>query len=504
MKSFSTKHTLRFAVALAMLLVLLVACGNDATDTADEAGNFQGTITFWAYHYTPEEPSAANPNPPTVFWDVAAEWEALNPGVTIEFLTDLDTPEYLTWLATRMAGGDAPDIFWIHANHIITAAVPSGSAVVLNPFMERPNHYVEGNERWRDLFPDSVIRPKTDVNGDFYTVTGDYVGTAVFYNRELFAQAGVHSPTGFVTWSEYNEINRQLSEAGITPWGFSFGNDEEVFVGWFTRLFNTNFYFDDFYSLAILGEEGVRHINRAESLLGFVNGDFGVDNPQWIAWWELMKYQVDNFMPDGVVSAASTSDTILSQFLNQEIAMMWSGSWQPNTFRDANISFDYGSFPFPYPDPASSPFATAYNSSAAVGGPNAAFQYAVSTQRANSSMTDEKLESVIDWLMFISTPENNSRIVNELGIFIPTMVGAVPLEANAGLIQLLELDSYVLGEDFHMISPAFTSLYFRTFQMFLRGDMTLDEARESMRQMQMDELELAIAELDFDITAYIR
>ena len=85
-------------------------------------------------------------------------------------------------------------------------------------------------------------------------------------------------------------------------------------------------------------------------MIAFKNGYFGVDNDKWLAWWPIMKEQVDNYMPADSISAASTRTTIQTQFLSGDIAMIWEGSWAPNDFAAANISFRGRLLPVPLHD----------------------------------------------------------------------------------------------------------------------------------------------------------
>ena len=238
--------------------------------------------------------------------------------------------------------------------------------------------------------------------------------------------------------------------------------------------------------------------------IAFENGYFGVDNPTWIAWWELMKDQIDKYMPKDAITSASTRDTVFSQFTTGKIAMLWDGSWAPNNFRDASVSFDIGSFPFPYTTKESTEYSSDYNSAACVGGPYAAFQYAITSNKANSTMSDEKLEACVDFLMFSTTPDNDALICNDNGSFIPTVIGSTPSASNAGLVQLLNADDYVIDDGIISLGSAFNDIYYRTFQQYCRGDITLDEAKEAMRADLQDAVQTGIESLDVDITPYLK
>jgi len=478
---------LSLAICAALLLTVFAMGASAESDLT-----YQGTITMYAQALTPKEATETSRGL-SAFRQVADEWEALHPGITIEFLDEVTAgTDYQTWLKTKMAGGQAPDIFWQHASNINGGAIPAGANIDLGEALQRPNKYVEGNEHWIDMFPDSVNSANAGPNGEQPVINADYVGTAVYYNTELFEKAGIETPGSEVTWAQYCEICEQLKAAGITPWAFSFGNNESdtAYVNWFTRLFNTNFYYNDFPALAVTNPDKAT-LTSAEVMVAFKNGYFGVDNEKWLAWWPLMKEQVDKYMPADSISAASTRDTIQSQFFTGQIAMIWEGSWAPNDFAAANLSFEVGSFPFPYMDSAASEYATDAFVSGCVGGPYAAFQYAVTSPKANETMTDEKFEAIIDWLMYCTTPEADSLICNENGSFIPTVIGSTPSEANAGLVALLQADDHVVDDGMVTFSgTAFADLYYRTFQQFLRGDITLDDAKEMLR----DDLEETVDE----------
>ena len=52
-------------------------------------------------------------------------------------------------------------------------------------------------------------------------------------------------------------------------------------------------------------------------------------------------------------------------------------------------------------------------------------------------------------------------------------------------------------------NTAFNDLYYRTFQQYLRGDVTLDEAKDLLRDTQEETVDDYIDSLEIDITPYI-
>ena len=92
---------------------------------------------------------------------------------------------------------------------------PKGIAENLVPAFAEPNPYIEGNTAWNDVLNPTTQAYMTAPGGEIYVLNGDFVGTAFFYNKDLFTQAGIESaPT---TWAEIMTAAQTLKDAGITP-----------------------------------------------------------------------------------------------------------------------------------------------------------------------------------------------------------------------------------------------------------------------------------------------
>jgi len=524
-----TKRVL--AILLSLVLVLAMAgCGasgsNDAaapaetseeapaeTSEAEEGDSeaapatagelaYEGTISFYAQAYQPGEPTESNPEPPVELRRLAEEWQAMHPGIDIDFITAPDG-DYEMWLMTQLSGGQAPDIVWAQNAHLRGGSTfPVGSFTNLRPFMdERPNHYVDGNAAWTDLFHDSILQQLYDSNGELWQLNGDFVATAVVFNQAMFESAGITDVP--LNWTEYIEVSEKLQEAGHTPWAFPFSNDGGALdrFTWLARLFYTNYYGPQFEEMAVLGSETA--LSPAEVALAFVNGIYDVNDPMYLSWWQFIKDQT-KYMPDDFLSATNDDSAIQTMFVNENIAMYFDGSWANRNLRIANPAFDFGMFPFPIPDAATDSFASSVNSANSIGGPSAAFQFSVPSERGNNSLTDEKLEAIIDWMMFISTPENNSSIVNELGSFVPTVIGATANPGSESILESLSERSMMLDGGTGVFGQAFVDLSYRTFQEFLGDRITLEQAASTLAPMALQAAEDIIREAEEDLTEYIK
>ena len=141
-----------------------------------------------------------------------------------------------------------------------------------------------------------------------------------------------------------------------------------------------------------------------------------------MAWWPLYKQLTDFWVQDYISQPLETAaEQMRNDFVAGKAAMYYSGSWKPNELKELNIEFELESFSFPTLTTDDSKHSTGTDTSGAVGGPNAAYQYAMSTPESNQTMEEPgKTEAVLDWLHFIGTPRVVEKVANELGSFAPT------------------------------------------------------------------------------------
>lgn len=461
---------------------------------------FKGTLTVSAGTYLPRQPTETNPYTCTEFFRVAERYQALHPDIKIEFS---EGGEGDAWLSTRMAAGLAPDTFSMHYFSVNTVLSPN-SYYTLNEFLERPNKYVPGNTRWLDLFRPYLIQQIQGVNGDINVINADYTGTFVFYNVEMFQKAGVQMPIR--TWSEYTAACDKLKAAGLTPWAWSFGPSQEGehYITWFSRLFGTNLYYDDFEKLAVISGNDALALSPLEVAIAVKNGYFTPSDPRWMAWWPLLKDHVDNYMPRDVTSVAITRQGVKNWFINGQMAMYWGNSGVLRDFQNAGVKFDYLTFNWPVPDKASLPMATDYYSAPAVGGPVGGWQFGISSPQANRSMTPDKLEAVIDWLMYITVPETNEAICNDGGSYAPSIIGAKPLEALSGVAELMDTKPKVIDIGPLSLGQAAASAYYRELQLYMSGNQTLQQAGANLVPVFNAAADEIISKAEIDVTPYLK
>jgi len=188
-----TRTPLR-AMAVVASIALLAACssGTEADPEATEDGDV--TITWW--HNSNSDPGMG------YYTQVAADFEAANPGVAIE-VTSMQHEDMVTKLEAAFQSGDTPDIYMERGGGELADHVAAGITMDLSEAaadtIEKLGGSVAG---WQ-------------VDDKTYSLPFSVGVVGFWYNKSLFEQAGItETPT---TWDEYYVVLDQLKAAGIEP-----------------------------------------------------------------------------------------------------------------------------------------------------------------------------------------------------------------------------------------------------------------------------------------------
>lgn len=138
-------------------------------------------------------------------------YTAENEGVSIEIqLTPYKGGEYWTKLEASAVGGTAPDVFWLNVLHM-DSYYEGGILADMTEEIAASDIY--------DSFPEALIN--NYVRGEAnYAVPKDFDTNALWYNKDLFDQAGVDYPTDDMTFEDLvalcTELKDKLPE-GVYP-----------------------------------------------------------------------------------------------------------------------------------------------------------------------------------------------------------------------------------------------------------------------------------------------
>lgn len=432
------KHTRRQFLQLSAIAaagVVLAACTPTAVpgtavpkagETPKAGGTtFKGTLEMYVQTYTPTADmtwSENNPAPHKMAQTLADEYKAAHTEVTISLVNHPSSVADHEWIITGQAGGTIPHIVWTHRFWVDTE-VDKGWWVPLDSYFAEADPYIAsgqpGSAKWQDVFYDIPFATTVCPDGKHYIVPMDLVTTFFFYNKGMYAKAGI--TTAPQTWSQYMAALKALKDAGMIP----LAN-----LGWYTAQIGDMIYKKKYPEVAPKG--GI--VTMEQVACAIEKGIYRPTNPEYKAWLEFTKSIVPYLAPDW---AASGTD-FAKKFNNEEVATFEDGSWRFGLLR-ANplLKFEWSTFYAPAIEASDTPSATGVKA-IPVGGPSAA-QWAVSTRAEKEGL----VPLAVDVLRFYSAPQNGGRMISELGQFLPCLKGA---DVNPDLKEPLKAIAEGLGE----------------------------------------------------------
>lgn len=285
---------------------------NQPAGTAGQAGGAAGAgsrnqtvLTYWGL-WQPSE----------VLEEVFTEFEAQNPGVTIEYLKQ-NHVDYRERLQTAIASGSGPDVFRFHASW-----VPMLSQE-LDPV---PSSVMSVSEFQNTFFP--VAARQLQLGGKLVGIPLMYDGLGLYINTEIFRQAALAEPT---TWAELKSTASQLTVRNASG---------EVERG----------------GLAIGNASNVEHFGDILGLLMIQNGA-DLNDPTSKAAADALSFYTGFYRNDRVWSDKLPSSTVA--FARGEVAMMFAPSWRVHEIQAMNPEFtDFKIIPTPTLGGQSIPWAT--------------------------------------------------------------------------------------------------------------------------------------------------
>ena len=127
-----------------------------------------------------------------------AAFEASHPGVTIEYV-DVASQDYAVKTTTMLEGGDTSDVFMIKEIDNLINWQAQGFAAPL----DTADYDVSGFVGTEANYAVAGVQYAIPFRSDFWVL---------FYNKDLFDAAGVEYPTNDMTWDQYAELAKKLTD----------------------------------------------------------------------------------------------------------------------------------------------------------------------------------------------------------------------------------------------------------------------------------------------------
>ncbi|HBF40262.1 MAG TPA: hypothetical protein DDW19_00325 [Anaerolineaceae bacterium] len=149
----------------------------------------------------------------SVYKDTIERFKTICPDVTVNY-TPIPT-DFQTKLKAQMAGGSAPDVFYVD-DQLMTAFAPSGQIMALDDLMNQA-------KVTRDDFIPTLLTIFT-LNGKTYALPKDWGTLGLIYLPEAFTDAGIPEPTASWTWDDLQAAAKAIAAKGNFG-GFCMGAD---------------------------------------------------------------------------------------------------------------------------------------------------------------------------------------------------------------------------------------------------------------------------------------
>jgi multiple sugar transport system substrate-binding protein len=296
--------TLTAAVGTAALLAACAAPAGEpgsSTDYEPPASDLSAELTYAFWDATQQPAIEAN----------LLEFNKQYPNIKV----NLDvTPwgDYWTKLQTQASSDTLPDLFWLNGPNIQLYASNGKVAPITS--------VIDGGYIDPANYPASLV-DLYNVDGVQYGVPKDFDTIGLWYNKALFAKAGVETPTADWTWADVssaaNSISTALSDEG--SYGVAGGMDGQ------TTYYNTIF--------------------QAGGEVITADGQSGYDQP---ATQEGLQFWTDLIASGASPSMQQLTDTPADQwFTSGKLAMYYGGSWFRGAVGSSEIAADINVAPLP-------------------------------------------------------------------------------------------------------------------------------------------------------------
>ena len=297
-----------------------------------------------------------------------------------------------------ISSGDLTVIVFNGGNNITELAAKSGKVADLTP-------YFEADPEWRALFDDTSLEFNT-VDGKIYGVPVSKEISYIYYNKELFAQAGIEAPeVAYADWDEFFEACDKLKAAGITPVGMDTADSGWLTNLWMSALIGTN------------GDAGNQWMNSMYPT------DF--NTPEVTAAAETIQRMFQEYTTADAVGGKY--DPMATHFFNGEVAMFPNGPWMIPDFSET--------------EKAPEGF---YDKVGIMLLPGNGMEMVPTPGDMVGAMEEEKIKAAVAFLKFETLPENQIKALEMTGLQPVSNDLEIPsalTESDPLMAQVLEIQN---------------------------------------------------------------
>ncbi|MDD3149023.1 MAG: ABC transporter substrate-binding protein [Candidatus Riflebacteria bacterium] len=304
------KEKILIILAVVAYLTLVFVGWDDSISTSPDGRTI---LTFWHTYNDPEE---------VILREVIKKWEVLNPKYTVRPVR-IPFDGHKPKLRTALTVGQGPDMARVDWSFVCELA--RKNAVV--------DLGTQGFESIRAQYLPAALGA-CNVGGKYYGLPDQSNCVAMFYNRQMFRDAGLLPPVAEEgsagvpageyeavvpkTWEEFIEVGKKLTDESKGQYAFAMMNT----LWWNLVFFNT-------YGARIISEDGTKCIIDSEAAIKAIE--------MMASLFATHKIEAGAWRP-GAISPEQG-------FVNGKYAMILMGPWNLAKFKNTKLDFGVGLIP---------------------------------------------------------------------------------------------------------------------------------------------------------------
>ncbi len=190
--------------------------------------------------------------------EIDAAWD----GVTLQYEPGgSETASYQDVLITELTGGTAPDVFWIPGTDVARFA-KLGLILNLNDLAAQSEGF-----SIEDFYPQIMEHLTYSLDGSdtLWGLPRDASAFAIYYNEDLFDEAGLDYPAEGWTWEDFRAAGEEITALGGDIKGFGMSNWWGPY-GYFINAAGSSFFNEDYTGCGLANENTVTGLDFMASL----------------------------------------------------------------------------------------------------------------------------------------------------------------------------------------------------------------------------------------------
>ncbi|MEP7090686.1 MAG: ABC transporter substrate-binding protein [Nocardioidaceae bacterium] len=327
-----SRHRRLLAAATTVALTLTAAaCTGSSGGGAVDDPNAKVTVTFWHGWSAPNEVKAIRDN--------IVAFETKHPNIRVKAVGNI-TDDKINQ-ALRAGGPKAPDVVSSFTTDNVGEFCTSHALVDLTPFLKKSGIDPAAT------FPQAQLDyTRFDGNQCTLPLLSDAYG--LYYNKAMFAKAGISSPPKTLSEFDADAVKLTTSTGGsYSQLGFMPDyHGYESTISHFAAQFDPT-YFSGSGTSEVATDPGLKKAYQWQKKLVDALGGYR---------------RLENYR-----TTFGDEFSAKNPFMTGQVAMSIDGEWRGGMIDDAKTGLDYGTAPFPVPDDLAADYGKGYTSGTIVG-----------------------------------------------------------------------------------------------------------------------------------------